>query len=490
MRTKSSLFGRVALGALLAVGLGAGAQAKTHKKHHAPAAPAVDTATAQRLTELAAEVESLKARLDQETLAREQLQTQAQAATVQAASAQADAHAARTQLAEQIQILPGEVKSAVVANTPKPGWWGDTKIGGVVFADISTIDQKSNGVRNNTQNGFPSSNGYGFDLKRTYLTVDHKFSDIYSASFTTDLTYDATTKATQLFVKKAYLQAKYSDAFVIRAGDVDLPWVPFVEGIAGYRYVENMLIDRIKYGTTTETGLNVNGVLPFQPVSFGYSVSVIDGSGFKAPGDGNFNRSKQMDLEARVNASVGNFTAAVGGYQGDLGKNVNGTTVFHTANRLDALVAYVDKRFRIGGEYVYVKNYTDVAQAAKAIKPTGEGYSAFGSVNLTDKISLFGRYDWVNPEQDVLASSAKANSATRDQYFNVGVSYSPVQAVDLALVYKRDSVDNGLFTTTNGAAAPGATSPQGSGLIGGIPLAGVLKGGTYDEFGIFTQYRF
>ncbi|HEY2660255.1 MAG TPA: porin [Caulobacteraceae bacterium] len=488
MSNKSPLLGGAAVGVLLAVSLSAGAQAKTHKKHHAAPAPAA--ATAEQVKALADEVEALKARLDQETLAREQLQTQAQAATAQAASAQADAQAARTQLAAQIQTLPGEVKSAVVANTPKPGWWGDTKVGGLVFADVSTIDQKSGGVHTNTQNGFPSSNGYGFDIKRAYLTVDHKFSDVYSANITTDFTYDATTKATQLFIKKAYLQAKFSDAFVVRAGDSELPWVPFVEGIAGYRYVENMLIDRIKYGTTTDTGINISGVLPFQPVTFGYSLSAVDGAGFKAPGDGNFNRSKQMDLEGRVNATVGGFTAAVGGYQGDLGKNVNGTSVFHTANRVDALVAYVDKRFRIGGEYVYVKNLTDVSQSAKVIKPTGEGYSAFGSFNLTDKVSVFGRYDWVNPEQDVLASAAKANSATRDEYFNFGLSYSPVQAVDLALVYKRDSVSNGLFTTTNGAATPANAAPQGSGVIGGIPQSGVLKGGTYDEVGIFTQYKF
>lgn len=506
MQTKTSLRTGVALGILLAFGAGAAAQAKPHKKHAAPAPAAAaqpDPETTERLNALANQIESLTSRLDQ-------AQLQVQAAQAKADAAQADAQAARTQLAEKIETLPGVVKSAVVANTPKPGWWGETKVGGVVFADLSYIHQKTDGALPATattaaSNGYPSSNGTGFDIKRAYLSVDHKFNDIYSANITTDFNYDTTTKATQLFIKKAYLQAKFSDALVIRAGDVELPWVPFVESLEGYRFVENTLIDRIKYGTTTDTGLNVNGVLPYKPVTIGYSFSVIDGSGFKAPGDGNFNRSKQMDFEGRVNATVGPVTAAIGGYSGDLGKNINGVTINHTANRFDGLLVYSQPRFRIGGEYVYVKDFTGVTTATP-LKDHGDGYSAFGSFSLTPKIALFGRYDWVNPERDATVASNKVNSAKSDEYFNLGVDYTPVSGVDIAMVYKRESVTNGLFNTTNGAAAPtsltpylasvGATklsylstpngSPAGSGIIGG--LGG--QNGTYDEFGIFMQYKF
>jgi hypothetical protein len=499
MRNKTSLYGGAALGVLLAVSLVGGADAKTAKKHAHHAAAEAPNATAEQVKALADEVESLKARLDQETLAREQTEAQVQTAQAQAASAQADAQAARTQLAEQIQTLPGEVKSAVVANTPKPGWWGDTKVGALVFADVSDINQKTNGAVKATSttaasNGYPSSNGPGFDIKRAYLIVDHKFNDIYSANLTTDFNYDGTTKATQLYIKKAYLQAKFADAFVIRAGDTDMPWVPFVEGLYGNRYIENVLIDRIKYGTSADTGINISGVLNLKPITIGYSVSAIDGTGYKAPGDGNFNRSKQMDVEGRINASYANFTVAVGGYEGDLGKDVNGTTINHTANRADALVAYADDRIRLGAEYVYVKDYTGVT-TAKPPKPTGDGYSLFGSFHFTPEVSIFGRYDWVNPEQDALATANKTNSASRDQYFNVGLAYSPLKAIDIALVYKRESVTDGLFSTANGAATPASTtaanaSPAGSGIIGGISATGLLRSGTYDEFGIFTRYAF
>ncbi len=105
------------MGILAAACMAGGAQAKPKKHHHA-AAP-VAAAPDSHVAALAEEVEALKARLDAETLARQQDEAQVQAAQAQAASAQADAQAARTQLAEQIQTIPGVVSTAVAANKPK-----------------------------------------------------------------------------------------------------------------------------------------------------------------------------------------------------------------------------------------------------------------------------------------------------------------------------------------------------------------------------------
>ncbi len=518
MKTKTYMLGGAAAIAFALVAASAqaaepAAAKPTHKAHHAktvsPAAAAVAAAN-ERINLLASEVETLKAQLAGEVEARHALEAKADAATTQAAAAQTDAHAARAELSSEINTLPATVKADVAAATPKPGWWGDTKVGGIVFADVSKITQKTPGATAATStaqasNGFPAANGPGVDIKRGYLIVEHKFNDIYSANITTDLIYDGTAKSTQLFLKKAYLQAAYSPAFVVRAGDVELPWVPFAEGVEGYRFVENTLIDRIKYGTTTDTSLNVSGQFPAGPFKLGYSVSALDGSGFKSPGDGNFNRARTLDLEGRVNASLGPIVAAVGGYNGQLGKDTEGASYNHTVSRIDALVAYTTPAYRVGVEYVHERNYSGVTTATP-IKPRGDGYSAFGSVRLTDHFDLFGRYDAVKPEQDVLPSSNKANSATKDAYWNFGLDYHPISAIDIALVYKREKVTGGLFTTTNGAAAPatltpylasvGATklsylttpnaAPAGSGIIGG--LAG--QSGTYDEVGIFTQYKF
>jgi outer membrane murein-binding lipoprotein Lpp len=516
MSSRFQNFGKAALPALSVLSLATVAQAAgtegkpTHNVHRPSSAATAEAKANERINLLASEVETLKAQLAEEVQARRALEAKADAAATQAVAAQTDAHAARAELSSEINTLPATIKADVAAATPKPGWWGGTKVGGIVFADVSHISQKTPGAVAATStaaasNGYPGVNGNSIDIKRAYLIFEHTFDPVYSANVTTDLIYDGTARSTQLFLKKAYLQARYADALVIRAGDVELPWVPFAEGVEGYRFVENTLIDRIKYGTTTDTSLNISGQLPVQGLKLGYSVSALDGSGFKAPGNGTSNRARTLDVEGRFNATLGPVTAAVGGYSGNLGKNAEGAAYNHTVSRVNALLAYSTPAFRVGVEYVQVRNYTGVTTVVP-VKARGEGYSAFGSVRLSDHFDLFGRYDAVKPEVDVAPSSNKANSATRDAYWNFGLDYHPVPAIDIALVYKRERVTGGLFTTTNGAAAPptltpylasvGATrlsylttpnpAPAGNGIIGG--LAG--QTGTYDELGIFTQYKF
>jgi hypothetical protein len=317
-----------------------------------------------------------------------------------------------------------------------------------MYYNMSDIEQKSNGQRTN-----PS--GFGFDVKRFYVGVDHKFNDIFSANITTDFNYASAIGQTSLFVKKAYLQAKISDALVLRAGANDMPWIPFMEDVTGTRYVEQTIADRLKYGTSSDWGLHALG--KFGPKNiFSYDVAVIDGAGYKAP-----LRSKGVDFEGRVNANIDNFVVAVGGYYGRLGKDNVSTPTYHAASRINVMGAYVDKRFRLGAEWFQADNWYNVT--TKATTDRTQAVSVFGTYYFLPKYAVFANYQWAQPNQ-------KTNSALKDNYFNVGVSYSPVQIVDIALVYKRDRVDHGLLST-------------GNGTIGGS------HNGTYDELGIFTQLR-
>ena len=453
---RAALAGGIALGVMLS----ASAQARPVRHHHARATgpTAAELELKAQVDALQTQVHSLEGRLDAQARAQQQTLVQAQAAGAQAAAAQTQAQAAQTQVAaaqSQISTLPDEVKSEVAAAAPKPGWWNGTTLGGRMYADVSGINNFSNGVRQ------PNS-GVDYDIKRLYLIIDHRFNDVFSANVTTDFIYDSGSSATQLFIKKAYLQAKLNDALVFRAGAADLPWVPFVESLYGYRYVENTLIDRTKFGTSTDWGLHLGGQLADGLI--GYQVSVVDGNGFKKPATGTANRTDSVDVEGRVNVTYDHFTAAVGGYAGKLGHDVVGTPTYNTAERFDALVAYVNDRFRLGGEYFWARHWNDVTQSNALLTNTSDGYGAFGSFNFTPKIAVFGRYDYVLPQRNTAPTF-------HDNYFNVGVSYKPIKPLDFALVYKRDAVDDGLFSTSNG-------------VIGGTVR------GTYDEIGLFTQVNF
>jgi hypothetical protein len=354
----------------------------------------------------------------------------------------------------QIRNLVAPVASVLAIAVAGPALAADgesTIVSGKMFADFSNIDLKNDGVES-------SANGTGIDVKRFYLGVTHNFDDIWSVNLTSDFNYIANDGETQIFVKKAYLQAKLSEAFVARVGSADLPWVPFVEDLYGYRYVENVIIDRLKFGTSADWGLNVNGKAADGMLN--YSASVVNGAGYKNP-----TRSDSMDFEARVGfVPVAGLTLAVGGYSGKLGKDIHNSTTpsQHTADRFDALVAYVQGPLRAGAEYFQAKNWNNVTSLA-ADKADGE--SVWASYNFTDMWGVFGRYDNAKTSKDLLPN-------LKDKYFNVGVVSHPRKNIDVAFVYKNDKVDGGgVVATSNGS-------------IGGV------RDGKYDEVGFWAQVQF
>lgn len=334
-----------------------------------------------------------------------------------------------------------------VAAAGNGDWYNNTSISGRMYYDFSNISHKNDGVKQ-------ADTGTNFDIKRFYVSIDHQFSDVFSGDITTDFNYVGNDGQTQLYIKKAYLRAHFSDAFDLRLGSTDMPWIPFIEGLYGYRYVENTLIDRTKFGTSADWGIHVNGKLAGGVLN--YAFSVVNGSGYKKPV-----RSKGVDFEGRVNANFNHFTVGVGGYVGKLGKDVQGgAPTYHTANRFDAVAAYKSKQFRLGVEYFLASNWNNVTNP---VSDKSEGVGAFASYQFNPEWGVFGRYDFVKPNKTT-------NPSLKDHYFNVGVSYSPTKIVDFSLVYKRDKADNGFIKTSNGT-------------IGGI------NSGTYNEIGIFSRFR-
>ena len=462
MNVYHRLVAGAAVAAIVAAASPADAKSRKHSAAHRHAAShkrGPDPRDAE-IKELEAKVDALTQRLDQQD-EREQATAQ-QVAGAQAAAAAAQAQAAtalnQTQVA-QAQVAKVENQVPPLEKAIKGGWFAGTTISGKSYFNVSDIHQTSVDLLGKKTDN--AQNGTQTELKRFYVSVDHKFNDVFSADITTDFRYNANgaTKDTLVYVKKAFVQAKFDPAFIVRIGAADLPWVPFDEGVYGFRFVENTLIDRTKFGTSTDWGVHVLGSFANNLVS--YQVSAIDGQGYKTLA----RSSDTLDLEGRLSINpMKVLTFAVGGYTGKLGKsagNLPDTATPHTASRVDALAAYTDKRARFGVEYFAARNWNNVTTAAV---DKSDGWSTFGSFAFTPQIVAFGRYDWVKPAKDT-------NPAFKDHYFNVGLDYKPIPPLDFALVYKRDRADHGLLSTSNGT-------------IGGPAY------GTYDEVGLFGQLVF
>ncbi|GAA0888636.1 porin [Rhodanobacter soli] len=301
----------------------------------------------------------------------------------------------------------------------------NTTLSGKMFFDFTSIDDK------NSDKGKSDKSGVGLDVKRFYLGVDHKFNDIWSANLTTDFNYASSDGQTSVFVKKAYVQGKFDDAAVFRVGSSDMPWIPFAEKYYGFRYVENTITDRLKYGNSADWGLHLAGDIGASK-SLNYAVSVVNGNGYKNPG-----RSKGVDFEGRVGfVPFENMVVAVGGYSGHRGQETENIGAAHTAERGDFMLAYASKAFRLGAEYFTAKNWNNVLSP---LADKADGYSLWGSVAVADNVNLFARYDSAK-------LSKSLDREAKDTYYNAGVEYQVTKGFKLAGVWKHGKVDKSVAT--------------------------------------------
>ena len=293
----------------------------------------------------------------------------------------------------------------------------DTKVGGRIFFDATSIQQENNGAKTN-------GTGTGFDVTRFYLTVDHKFDDTWSANLTSDAQYLSAPGANQpnsveVFIKKAYVQAKLGNGLFLRAGAADAPWIPYVEKFYGYRYVQNTVTDRLSYGTSADWGFHAGGDTAG---GFSYAASLTNGRGYRNP-----SRSKGVDFEARLGyAPTQNTVLAVGGYTGKRGNETQTVQPPHTGDRVDFMAAYASAKYRLGVEWFQAKNWA----VTNAVADKAEGWSAWASAQLMNNgLAAFARYDSVD-------TSRQVNPDFRNTYYHLGLEYPVTKSIKLATVYK------------------------------------------------------
>src|SRR3954465_13665089 len=110
----------------------------------------------------------------------------------------------------------------------------NTTVGGELFADFSHIQLQNENAAGQRIDTAPTGNG--FDIKRLYLIVDHKFSDVWAADLTTDAQFSTASTttvttptgtataltnqntsggATEVMIKRLYLEGAFNKLFVL-----------------------------------------------------------------------------------------------------------------------------------------------------------------------------------------------------------------------------------------------------------------------------------
>jgi hypothetical protein len=345
--------------------------------------------------------------------------------------------------------LPGYERPAA-RPAAKPADYPSNKFGIRVYADVSTKsnEDEATGAESN-------DSGVGVDVKRTYFTFTHQFDKTWSAVFQSDIG-DQGARRYDVFVKKAYIEAKAGPLAIFRLGAADTPWIPYVESIYGLRYIEQTLTDHLSFGSSGEWGLHATGGNP----TWGYAFTIGNGRGFSNP-----SRSKTVDYEGRLSFSpIKGLNLAVGGYSGKRGLDTDTVPARHTATRGNVLIAYGNDRFKVGGEFFQAKNWNNVTTV---VTDKSDGFSGWAQFTLNSKHGLLGRYDHAEPSKDL-------NPDLEFDYYNAGWQWSVNKAFAASLVYKQAEVAGGTLSTGNGTI--GSADPRNK--------------GRYKEIGIFTVYNF
>ena len=286
-----------------------------------------------------------------------------------------------------------------------------------------------------------------FDVTRTYLWGLATLSDNTQARLTIDSKRDDTAgdKELEVFIKHAWVSYKgLYPTSEIKFGLVDLGWVPYMDGLWGYRFQGEVFANKTGYITSTDFGISLSGKFPEYNDYGEYHFALVNGEGYRNPEN---NRYKSFDgrvtftpFQTIEGLKPWSFTDyfEVGYYD----TNADGSRQDRIRNVVST--AYKTDRFMLGAEYLIAKDppskmsskwksltmlpATDKYESAK-------GYSVYGAYNIPDsKFSLIARYDWLNPSDELPGDN--------NQRGIFGVAYKLNDSVRFLLDWDRALYDN------------------------------------------------
>ena len=243
----------------------------------------------------------------------------------------------------------------------------------------------------------------GFALDRVYLGYGFSFKDQLSGSVIFDV---ASTKVEGskldyvAHVKNAYLTWKRDD-FSLNFGLIKTNNFGYQEKFWGHRYLMKSFKDEYGFAPSADLGISAG----YAATSWlDLDVSFTNGEGNKRlVMDNNYRYGLGATFKATKELS---FRAYYDLYTAN-GKGADK----HAEQTFTLFAGYKHSLFSIGGEYVYRTNMDFTAGVDY------NGLSVFSNVKLIDKLSLFGRYDYITSS---VKDAGDMGSAVR-----AGVEYAP-----------------------------------------------------------------
>lgn len=252
----------------------------------------------------------------------------------------------------------------------------------------------------------------GFELERSYLGYAFQVTKELNGKVVFDIgtsKVEGSDLERIAYVKNAMLSWQTGN-FTLDFGLVSLVQFNVQEKFWGYRYIRKSFQDEYKFNSSADMG--VIGKYKFTSW-LSADLNFINGEGYKKISkDNHFRYGAGFTLTPHKNLL---FRIYGDRYDGD---GAESKAQYSTA----LFLGYKNNRFYAGAEYnrLFNTGFSDGQDQT--------GYSAYASINLSNKFALFGRYDNLSSRHDY--------SAADQQFGLAGLQYTPNKYLRLSPNYQ------------------------------------------------------
>jgi hypothetical protein len=298
---------------------------------------------------------------------------------------------------------PAFAGGVTVSDTEK----GKLKLGGKAFISATNTTTKVPGT--------PNTSAKSFNIDRFYIEAKYYIDDTWMARFTTDVNNETPVaglkRKSNIFLKYAYIEGKFSDALQLRLGLSHTPWIDYEQHLWGHRYVAKVASDHYKFDDSADYGVGLKGKLADGMVN--YWVTASNGGGYGNP----TNTNNTFDYAGRVSLAPVEGADISVGYR--TGYRANALAASANLEKLIELMAsYGNKQWRLGAGYMNRKTGTINTSDDKTM-------SVWGWAKFADKFGGFARYDDNKAKPFAAATYNDKRYVVGAEYFAAhGMSYS------------------------------------------------------------------
>jgi hypothetical protein len=315
------------------------------------------------------------------------------------------------------------------------------RISGLVYADFFYNVQRDSGsasLPNRVSSGNEDHNG--FEIRRMYLTYDHKISSRFNARVRLESDGITLTQNNRIgvFLKDAYLRWKdILPGQDLIFGIQPTPAFEISEGVYGFRSLEKTILDLRGVVSSRDFGISARG-------------RITEGLGYWVMLGNSSSNSPENDRYKRVYAHLNyvpfkNFVATI--YSdlrfrqktedplspaGELlSNNVLTTALFFGYNN--------PEKYSLGVEGFYQNFNNEIYVNQELLDRNAGGLSLFGSLDLHEKLRFTARYDLYDPaiNTDIIYD--------KRHFYIIGLSYKPdanVQIIPNVVIESYEQPEN------------------------------------------------